>query len=96
MRFHDFRLLLASALFDSMGFMGESVVLGWVILEMTDSPFMVGVAVGIRHAPAFFLGVVAGTVADIIDRRKLMRSLMALSSLVALGMGPPWNWRCQP
>ena len=78
MRFHDFRLLLASALFDSMGFMGESVVLGWVILEMTDSPFMVGVAVGIRHAPAFFLGVVAGTVADIIDRRKLMRSLMAL------------------
>ena len=87
MRFHDFRLLLASALFDSMGFMGESVVLGWVILEMTDSPFMVGVAVGIRHAPAFFLGVVAGTVADIIDRRKLMRSLMALSALVALGMG---------
>ncbi len=42
---------------------------------------------GIRHAPAFFLGVVAGTVADIIDRRKLMRSLMALSALVALGMG---------
>jgi MFS family permease len=87
MKFRDFRLLITASVFDSMGFMGESVVLGWVILEMTDSPFMVGAAVGIRHAPAFFLGVVAGTVADIIDRRKLMRWLMALSSLVALGMG---------
>ncbi|MCH8308999.1 MAG: MFS transporter [Chloroflexi bacterium] len=87
MRFQDFRLLMMAAFFDSIGFMGESVVLGWVILELTDSPFMVGVAIGIRHAPAFFLGVVAGTVADMIDRRKLMRSLMAVLALVAVGMG---------
>ena len=87
MRFQDFRLLMMAAFFDSIGFMGESVVLGWVILELTDSPFMVGVAIGIRHAPAFFLGVVAGTVADMIDRRKLMRSLMAVLALVSVGMG---------
>ena len=86
MQLRDFRVLMMSALFDSMGFMGESVVLGWLVLELTDSPFMVGVAVGIRHAPAFFLGVVAGTVADIIDRRKLMRSLAALAALVTVGM----------
>ena len=86
MQLRDFRVLMMSALFDSMGFMGESVVLGWLVLELTDSPFMVGVAVGIRHAPAFFLGMVAGTVADIIDRRKLMRSLAALAALVTVGM----------
>ena len=86
LQFRDFRLLIAATLFDSMGFMGESVILGWLVLELTDSPFMVGVAVGIRHAPSFFLGVVAGTVADIIDRRKLMRLLMALAVLVAFGM----------
>jgi len=87
MRLRDFRVLMVSALFDSMGFMGESVILGWLVLELTDSPFMVGVAVGIRHAPAFFLGVVAGTVADLIDRRKLMRSLAALAAVVTVGMG---------
>jgi MFS family permease len=87
MQYQDFRRLGASAFFDSMGFIGESVVLGWVILELTDSPFMVGVAVGIRHAPAFFIGVFAGTLADMIDRRKLMRSLMAVAVLVAVGMG---------
>ena len=86
MQFRDFRLLMTASLFDGMAFIGESVILGWVILEMTDSPFMVGVAMSIRHAPAFFLGLVAGTIADIIDRRKLIRSLNVLSALVALGM----------
>ena len=60
------------------------MILGWVILELTDSPFMVGLALGIRHAPAFFLGVTAGTIADFIDRRKLLRILMILSTLTAL------------
>ena len=86
MQFRDFRLLMTASVFDGMAFIGESVILGWVILEMTDSPFMVGVAMSIRHAPAFFLGLVAGTIADIIDRRKLIRSLNVLSALVALGM----------
>jgi MFS family permease len=86
MQFRDFRLLLTASLFEGMAYIGESVILGWVILEMTDSPFMVGVAMSIRHAPAFFLGMVAGTIADIVDRRKLMRSLNLLSALVALGM----------
>lgn len=83
----DFRFLTAATLFDSVGFLGESVILGWVILELTDSPFMVGLSMGIRHAPAFFLGIAAGTIADLIDRRKLMRLLTTLSLLVALGMG---------
>ena len=86
MQFRDFRLLVTASLFDGMAFIGESVILGWVILEMTDSPFMVGVAMSIRHAPAFFLGLVGGTIADIVDRRKLMRSLNVLSALVALSM----------
>lgn len=63
------------------------MVLGWVILELTDSPFMVGVAMAIRHAPGFFLGIAAGTFADLVDRLKLLRSLAVLSGLVALIIG---------
>ena len=77
---------MASTFFASI-IRGENVILGWVILELTDSPFMVGLAMGIRHAPAFFLGVIAGTISDLIDRRKLMRSLLVLSTLVALILG---------
>ena len=82
----DFRFLLAAAFLGSIT-RAEDVILGWVILELTDSPFMVGLALGIRHAPAFFLGVTAGTVADLIDRRKLLRILMVLSTLTALVTG---------
>lgn len=63
------------------------MVLGWVVLELTDSPFMVGLAMGIRQAPGFFLGITAGTISDLIDRRKFMRLLMLLAALVALAMG---------
>ena len=86
LKLRDFRILMAATFFASITH-GENVILGWVILELTDSPFMVGLAMGIRHAPAFFLGMTAGTIADLIDRRKLMRSLLVLSTLIALILG---------
>ena len=66
------RLLTVAGVFDGVGFLGEHLVLGWLMLELTDSPFMVGAALGIRMAPAFFLGAVAGALADLVDRRAVM------------------------
>src|SRR5438093_54049 len=43
-RLPDFRRLAASILGNSVGMMGETVVLGWLTLELTNSPFLVGVA----------------------------------------------------
>ena len=79
-------MLIAATFFESF-MRGENVVLGWVVLEMTDSPFMVGLTMGIRAAPGFFLGITAGTISDLVDRRKFMRLLMALAALVTLTMG---------
>ena len=86
LKLRDFKLLIIATFFGSVT-RGENVVLGWLVLELTDSPFMVGMAMAIRHAPAFFLGITAGTISDVIDRRKLMRMLMAFSVLTALVMG---------
>ncbi len=86
LKLRDFRMLIAATFFESF-MRGENVVLGWVVLEMTDSPFMVGLTMGIRAAPGFFLGITAGTISDLVDRRKFMRLLMALAALVTLTMG---------
>jgi len=75
MRIRDFRFLFASAMFDAVGFTGEMVLLGWLMLDMTDSPFMVGVALSLKSAPFFFLGILAGAIADRFSRRDLMRML---------------------
>src|SRR5262245_61343036 len=52
--------------------MGEVVVLGWLTLELTNSPFMVGAAMGTRMLPMFFVGVPAGALADRFPRPRLL------------------------
>ena len=59
-------------LLNSVGMMGEVVVLGWLTLTLTNSPFMVGVAMGTRMLPLFFVGVLAGALADRFPRRRLL------------------------
>src|SRR3989454_2463835 len=77
-RLPDFRRLAASILGNSVGMMGETVVLGWLTLELTNSPFLVGVAMGMRSIPLFFVGVLAGVLADPLPRHPV---------LIATGLG---------
>ncbi len=59
-------------LLNSVGMMGEVVVLGWLSLELTNSPFLVGVAMSMRALPLFFIGAPAGALADRFSRRRLL------------------------
>jgi len=52
--------------------MGEVAVLGWLTLELTNSPFMVGAAMSMRMLPLFFVGVPAGALADQFPRHRLL------------------------
>lgn len=78
LRLPDLRWLGAGTLLNSIGMMGELVVLGWLTLELTDSPFLVGAAMGCRALPLAFVGVPAGVLADRVPRQRL---------LVATGVG---------
>ncbi len=72
LRFRNFRCLWLAVFFNSVGMVGEQVVLGWLALELTDSPFAVGVALGLRMVPLFLLGIPAGVMADQVDRSRLI------------------------
>jgi MFS family permease len=72
-RHHGVRCLGFCVFFHSIGMVGEQVVLGWYILEITDSAFMVGLALGVRNLPLLFAGIPAGVVADRGDRVKLLQ-----------------------
>jgi len=67
--------------------MGEVVVLGWLTLELTDSPLMVGAAMGMRMLPLFFVGVPAGALADRFPRRRLLMLTGAGQALTAATLG---------
>lgn len=85
-RYRDFRLLWVSTFFQSLGMGMDQVALGWLVLEMTDSPFMVTVSFAARMAPFFFLGVLSGAIADRVDRRLFVRSVTFGGSIVAGSM----------
>ena len=74
-------------LLNSVGMMGENVVLGWLTLELTNSPFMVGVALGMRMLPMFFIGVPAGALADRFPRHRLLMLTGAGQALTTATLG---------
>jgi MFS family permease len=74
-------------LLNSVGMMGEQVVLGWLTLELTDSPFLVGVAMGARSMPLFFVGVPAGVLADRFPRHRLLLATGAAQAVTSGTIG---------
>jgi MFS family permease len=93
LRLPGFPRFACSALLNTISFSGEQVILGWLALELTNSPFMVGVALALRMAPLLVVGLPAGVLADRGDRLVLLRgantamalALTALGTLTVLG-----------
>ncbi len=63
----------------------DQVVLGWVVLDMTNSAWHVAVIGAIRWLPLLLFGLVGGAVADRVDRRSLLIGAQAMGLLVSLG-----------
>lgn len=70
-------------MFHALSWGMEMVALGWLVLELTDDPFMLGVAYAAGMAPFFFLGVISGSVADRVNRRVFLRFVYGGGSAVA-------------
>ena len=70
-RYPSFRLLFISSLGTYIGRWMETVVGAWLVLELTDSPFLVGLLGACRFA-AMLLGPFCGAIADRFDRRRIL------------------------
>lgn len=64
----------------------EVVVLGWLVLELTDSPFLVALAGALRWMPLLAFGPVTGLLADRIDRKTLVQAGQVGSIAVTLAV----------
>ena len=65
----------------------DNVALGWLVYELTSSPFMVGLAAALRMVPLFVLGVLSGVIADKVERRILLRYVTLAGGLVMVLLG---------
>jgi MFS family permease len=95
----EFRLLLLGTLATNSAFWMYQVAVGWLALEMTDSPFFVGLAGFVGGIPVLIISLPAGVLIDRFDARIVLlaaqASVMIVAALFALLVGfnllAPWS-----
>ncbi len=84
LRYWNFRFLMGGTMLMSAGNWIQQVTLGWMMFDMTHSPFLVGTLHGVRAIPFLISSPVAGVISDIIDRRKLLMLNQLFIGLIAI------------
>jgi MFS family permease len=95
----DFRLFWCGQGVSLIGTWMQSVAQSWLVLELTSSPFRLGLVGTLQFAPVLFLSFFAGALADRLPKRRLLlmtQSVMcvqalALAGLVARGHVEYWH-----
>lgn len=98
-RYPSFRLLLIGTTATNSAFWMYQVAAGWLALEMTDSPFFVGMTGFAGGIPLLLFSLVAGVVIDRFDRRRILLvsqcGVMIVAALFAILVGTgaiqPWS-----
>jgi MFS family permease len=85
----NYGLFMGGSFVSAMGSWFQTVAIGWVVLELTGSPFYLGLTSFVQLMPVFFLGLIGGVLSDRVDRRKLLlagvgTNAVAVSTLAAL------------
>src|SRR5215210_7076825 len=81
---HDFRVYWsASLLQNSAGWM-QNVAVAWLLLDMTNSPLLLGLNWLFQSVPFIVASMFAGAVADRMDRRRMLMITQLGLFLVAL------------
>lgn len=71
-RHRDFRLFWSGQLISLVGTWMQSVGQAWLVLELTHSPFRLGVIGALQFGPMLVLSFVAGALADRVRKRRLI------------------------
>jgi MFS family permease len=65
----------------------ELTATSWLLYQLTDSPFLLGLNGVFRAAPIFAFALIGGTVADRVERRRLLLVTQSASVLTSLVLG---------
>lgn len=92
-----FRMLWVSNIFFFGGTWIQTLILGWLVFDTTDSELLLAVFTAIRLAP-MLLGPIAGVLSDRYDRVRLLQcacllalgTVVVLAVLTSLDLAPYW------
>ena len=83
----DFRRFYAAQLLALVGGWMQTVAQAWLVLQLTDSPFKLGLISTLQFSPILMFSLVAGAVADRLPKRGLLVTTQTTLASQALLLG---------
>ncbi|MEN6533221.1 MAG: MFS transporter [Bryobacteraceae bacterium] len=98
-QYRDFRLLWYGACTSSVGTWMQKLAQSWLVLQISGSPFLLGLDSFLGEIPIFLFSLIGGVVADRMDRRRLllvsqyiqMSCAFLLTALIILDVVKVWH-----
>src|SRR6188474_3457555 len=87
LRHRNFLLFWSGAFLSNTGTWMQAVAQGWLVLQLSNSAFWLGVDAFMSTAPGLVFTLVGGVFADLVDRRKLLIYSQIVAGLTALILG---------
>jgi len=83
----NFGLYFIGQTTSSIGSWLQALAVTWLVLEITNRPDKLGIAVALQFLPMLLLGAPAGVLADRFDNRRILIATSAISGVLALAFG---------
>ncbi len=83
-RHRNYRIYWFGALVSLIGTWMQNIASGWLVLQLTNSAFFVGLNSTVAWLPAWFVSLPAGVLADHFNKRNLMMVTQSVLALLAL------------
>ena len=82
----DYFWFWSSYFVSNVGSWMQGIAQGWLLFELTSSPFYLGLFSSLRMVMLLSFFLLGGIMSDRIDRRKVMLAIQWISALTALGL----------
>src|SRR5512137_2380274 len=92
----DFRLFFSGQLVSLIGTWMQRVAQSWLVLELTNSPFKLGLISALQSAPMLCLAFIAGVIADRLPKRRVLigtQTALMIQAFILAGLA--WTGHVQ-
>jgi MFS family permease len=87
LRHAPFRLFYFGSIGVALGYTMQATIAAWLMATLTPSPLMVALVQTASTLPTLLFGLVAGTLADIVDRRRIILVTLGILFTATLILG---------
>lgn len=86
-KYRNYKLYFTGQIISLVGFWLQIVAEGWLIFQLTHSPFWVGVISAVSTIPSLFLALIGGVIVDRFNKKKILIVTQASALVVAVILG---------